>query len=135
MKVEKLNELREIPTAHLFDGYVWLSDAKKPEVLIGKYFDFSSIGKNPFVIEALLYDAANEVSYHVRHSGRYHIHKYDLKHLPDEVETEEVSYLPHRLDGVKKCKFKQIWMPEKDPYCEDMPVLTMKALVFVGFEG
>ncbi len=135
MKVEKLNELKQIPDGIAFDGYVWLSDKKKPEVLRGEPFNFSDIEQNPFVVEALLYNAENEVSYHIRHAGRYHIHKYDLKNLSEGIKAEDVAYLPHRLDGVTKCKFKQIWIPEEDSYCEGMEVLTMKALVFVGFEN
>ncbi|HHS94975.1 MAG TPA: TIGR04423 family type III CRISPR-associated protein [Phaeodactylibacter sp.] len=134
MKIEKLNELKDIPAGVAFDGYVWMSDKKKPEVLKGEPFYFFDIEQNPFVIEALLYDAGNGVSYHVKHTGEYHIYKYDFKNLENAAEMDTVSYLPHCLEGVAKCKFKRLWVPEEDPYCEGMEVLTMKALIFCGFE-
>jgi CRISPR type III-associated protein (TIGR04423 family) len=43
------------------------------------------------------------------------------------------SYLPHRLEGVKKVHFKQVWLPVTDDNGEGMEVLTLKAIVFCGF--
>ena len=123
----------EIPEDVNFEGYYWLSDQDRPVVLFDAPFKKSNTN-NPFIIEALLYDPIANASYHVRHTGEYHVHKYSLNDLPETAEIQDVEFLPHRLEKVRKVFFKQIWMPEKDPYCEGMAVLTMKALVFTGFE-
>ena len=127
----KINELDNIT----FEGYVWLSDQEKPEILKGKTFMFSDYeeGKNPFIVEALLFDKTNNVSYTVRHTGRYMVGKFNLNDYTDE-NLVDIEYLPHRLDGVEKVCFKQLWLPESDENCEGMPVMKMKALIFVGFD-
>ncbi len=134
--MKKKIDLKDIPKDVAFQGYLWMSNKTSPKVLKDKPHDFSKYAdkKNPFVVEALLWDKENKVSYHITHSGRYQVYRYKLKKLPKEAELKKVKYLPHRLDGVNKCKFKQLWVAEKDPLCEDMEVLVMKALVFVGFE-
>lgn len=129
--------LSEIP-ARKYTGYIWLSDKEKPIVLINKTHDFSKVDVNPFIIEALLWNEEEQVSVMVRHSGRYHVHEYKIKELKQSGELVNKEYLPHQLEHsdktVKKVKFKQVWLPEKDPLCEGMEVLTMKALVFTGLE-
>ena len=128
----KINDIN----AQKYEGYAWLSDKGKPEILRNIAFDFSKYedGKNPFIIEALLFDKANNKSIHITHTGKYHIKEFDLNDLPEGSELVDVKYLPHRLNGVKKVCFKQLWVPEKDEHCEDLPVLKMKALIFTGFD-
>ncbi len=132
--MKKKIEIKDIPDNIPFEGYVWMSDETKPKVLQNKLFACDTIGTNPFVIEGLLWDKKNKVSYHITHSGKYYVYRYNLTDLPSGAQFEEVNYLPHQLDGVNMCKFKQLWVPEKDPLCEDMQVLVMKALIFVGFD-
>jgi CRISPR type III-associated protein (TIGR04423 family) len=128
----KINELNNIK----FEGYVWLSNSEKPIILPKENVDFSKYeeGKNPFIVEALLYSREQNKSVIIRHTGKYHIYEYDLNNLPDGAVLEDVEYLPHRLDGVKKVCFKQLWLPEEDENCEKMKVLKMKALIFTGFD-
>lgn len=125
-------------TERKYEGYVWMSDEANPQMLYGEEeFKFSSMSPpNPFVIEALLWSEDDQISVHVRHTGKYHIHEYNVCDLSKEKGAALVdkSFLPHRLKGVKKVKFKQLWLLEKDENCMDMPVLTMKALIFTGFE-
>lgn len=128
-----MNNLSEINNRK-YSGYIWISDAKEPKVLNNEEFDFSMIGINPFIIEALLYCEEEKISLTISHTGKYHIHEIDLKNLPEGAELEEVEYLPHRLKGVDKVCFKQLWIPEKDKNCGDFPVLKMKAIVFTGFK-
>jgi len=118
-----------------FEGYIWLSDQKEPIVLSGESFDFSNISINPFVIEALLFDKSNNISIHIQHTGNYIITAYNLTELAQQTGSviEDKTYLPHRLKGVEKVGFKQIWLPVTDENCEDMLVLTMKAIIFCGF--
>jgi CRISPR type III-associated protein (TIGR04423 family) len=131
--MKRLNELNNIE----FEGYVWLSDQEEPIILNNQTFDFSKYeeGSNPFIIEALLFDKTKNKSIHITHTGRYHINdEFDLDNLKEGSELEPVEYLPHRLDGVDKVCFKQLWIPEKDEYCDNLPVLKMKALIFTGFK-
>ena len=117
-----------------YDGYVWLSDEKYPTVLDKQEYDFTKIKENQFVIEALLWNAEEETSIMVLHTGKYHVQQFKLDELPYESELVEKVYLPHRLgEKVKKVCFKQLWIPKPDPLCEGMPVMTMQALIFTGF--
>ena len=127
-----MNKLSEIKNRK-YSGYIWMSDAKEPKVLNQEKFDFSNVGVNPFIIESLLYCEEEKISLTIRHTGKYHINEIDLNDLPDGAELEDVEYLPHRLKGVDKVCFKQLWIPEEDENCEGWPVLKMKALVFTGF--
>ena len=128
-----MNSLTEIENRK-YSGYIWMSDAKEPIVLHNEEFDFSKIGVNPFIIEALLYSEAGNISVLIRHSGKYHIEEIDLNNLQEGAELVDVEYLPHSLKGVDKVCFKQLWIPEEDENCNGYPVLKMKALVFTGFK-
>jgi CRISPR type III-associated protein (TIGR04423 family) len=132
--VKKLNSLNEIPSFN-FDGYIWKSDSENPITLLDKTFDFSTIELNPFIMEGLLYNQDENKSYHITHDGDYHIVEYDLTELSKKGEFIEKEFNPHRLlNLIKKVKFNQIWMDEKDPNCNDLLVLTLKATVFCGFK-
>lgn len=129
-----MTAITNIPTRK-YDGYVWLSDEKYPTVLDKQEYDFTKVKANQFVIEALLWNAEDGgTSIMVRHTGKYHIKTFKLDELPVGHELVEKVYLPHRLgDKVKHVCFKQLWIPEEDALCEEMPVMTMKALIFTGF--
>jgi len=132
MSVKQYQQITEIPKMS-FEGYIWMSDREQPEVLHNKTFDFSTITLNPFIIEALLYNATDNISIHIQHTGQYQIYEYNLKQFPHEQLVPK-EYLPHRLgENVKKVIFKQLWIPETDDNCEGMEVLTLKAVVFCGF--
>jgi len=128
----KINDIK----SRKYEGYVWFSDHEKPKVLHNESYDFSKHNntENPFIIEALLYANDENISVSVKHTGKYQIHEIDLNDLPEGADFQEIKYLPHRLNGVKKVKFKQLWLPEEDENCNNWEVLKMKALVFTGFE-
>ena len=128
----KISELDNIE----FEGYVWLSDSTMPITLKDEIFDFSSYeeGNNPFIVESLLFDRKKNKSITIKHTGKYNITLIDLNNLPEDAELVDVEYLPHRLDNVNKVCFRQLWLPQPDENCENMPVLKLKALVFVGFD-
>ncbi len=117
-----------------FEGYIWLSDSKEPKVLRTEKYDFSKVELNPFIVEGLLYNESSKTSIHIQHTGDYQIFEYDLKNLSQIGQLEEVSFLPHRLSGLEKVNFKQLWVSEPDENCEGMEVLKMKALIFCGFK-
>jgi len=118
-----------------YEGYIWLSDAETPIVLHEREYDFSKHSEidNPFIIEALLYAKEESISVTIKHTGKYHIHEIDLKQYSKE-NFVDIQYLPHRLSGVSKVNFKQLWLPEMEENCNNWEVLKMKALVFTGFE-
>ncbi len=130
---KKYDTITAIPKRE-YEGYIWGSDAKKPKVYCGN--EKIGISENEgYIIEALLYCKKDNASLHIRHSGEYHIHEYNLDKLPEGAELKEIGYLSHSLNGVEKVCFKQLWLPKKDPNCENMEVLKMKALVFTGFNN
>lgn len=139
------NTLTEIPERK-YQGYIWYSDGQqqqgdkkgKPDVLKGDtLFKFTEDHLNPFVVEAVLYysDGNEEKSIIIRHTGKYQITEFDLKNLPDGAELNTKTYFAHRIDGIKKLNFKQLWLPEPDSNCEGMEVLTLKAHIFTGFSN
>lgn len=117
-----------------YQGYIWFSDANIPIVLQDEPYNFSVISLNPFIIEALLYNEQKEVSIHIQHTDNYQITEYHLNHF-DKAEVVDTEYLPHRLNGVEKVKFKQVWLPEPEVNCQGMEVLNLKAIVFCGFKN
>jgi len=132
MKTTKHTKLTDIPNLN-YEGYIWKSDQSNPEVYNNETIEFNKIELNPFIIEGLLYCKANNISVHIQHTGEYLIHVYDLNSV-SENEKVEKRYLPHRLDGIEKVKFTQVWSPKKDELCEGMEVLKLKATIFCGFE-
>jgi len=128
-----MNNLSEIKN-RTYSGYIWMSDAKEPKMLSNESFDFSTVGINPFIVEALLFSEEDNISLNIKHTGKYQINEVDLNNLPEGSELKDVEYLPHRLKEVKKVCFKQLWIPEEDTNCNDLLVLKMKLLVFVGFD-
>ncbi|OIP02307.1 MAG: type III CRISPR-associated protein [Bacteroidetes bacterium CG2_30_33_31] len=129
IKHKSLIDIPKLP----YEGYVWMSDAKEPIVLNKETFDFSKIGINPFIIEALLYCDGEDISIHIQHTGEYQIFEYHLNDFSKKNLVEK-DYLPHRLNGVKNLIFKQIWMPEPDENCAGIDVMNLKVIVFCGFK-
>ena len=128
-----MNKLSDIKNRK-YTGYIWKSDDKRPLVLINEEYDFSLVKTNPFIIEALLYSEQDKISLTIKHTGRYHINEIPLNKLEEGAELQDRAYLPHRLNGVEKVCFKQLWLPEIDENCNKLPVLKMNALVFTGFK-
>jgi CRISPR type III-associated protein (TIGR04423 family) len=130
--INKIDTLDKIPTGN-YEGYYWLSDAEQPILVNDKNkFDASKIGINPFIIEGMLWDDVNKISIMISHTGKYQIWEYKLIEL--EGEKEEKEYMAHRLDGISKVCFTQLWQEEPDANCEGMLALKMKAQIFTGFK-
>lgn len=140
--MKKLDNLSDIPKL-TYEGYVWFSNKKEPQILDKALFDSIQFEENTFIIEALLWNAEDGgTSIIVRHTGKYHIQEFKLNELPTGHELVEKVYLPHRLGNkVKHVYFQQLWIPEEDPLCfnhetnKGMEVMTMKALIFTGFNS
>lgn len=131
----------------IYEGYVWYSDQTQPMTLIGeKWSDELDATKNPFIVEAQLYDKERKVSYSVKYvDGRYVAHRWD--NVSREMENDEYSHCSFFANRVGKDKgetgltlhFVRHWAEENDSMCaiseckDGMPVLQPKELIFVGF--
>lgn len=125
-----------------YEGYIWMSDSEKPDVLKDEELktDFTNV-KNPFVIEAQLFNKESLTSYSIKFiDGKYHIKEFKLE---EKDLVEPIHFVPKsRLETkskseiVKSLKFKQLWEVQKegDPLCEGMKTKVPTALVFIGFE-
>ena len=113
-----------------YQGYLWYSDKKEPQVLNNEVFELEiADSSNPFVIEGKLFDGQKSIS--IKYvDGKYIVNTYDLDAL-DGVMQEQKFY-SHRVDG-KQLKFRQIWKEQPDELCEGMQVLQPAELFFVGF--
>ena len=130
-KIDSLDTLSGIP----FEGYVWLSDAKEPKVLQENTHDFANHKGNTFIIEALLFDPKSKIAVHITHDGALHIVEYDLQALKSGgFEIVNKAYMPHRMDGIERLHFVQLWKDEEDELCNHFLVKTLKATVFCGFK-
>ena len=117
-----------------YEGYLWHSDQSTPEMLMGQTPKAITLkdGENPFITEGLLWNEENKETISIRYvDGHYFVSSHKIS--PEQVTTP-VSYLPHRLPGIKSLKFMRLWEKEQDPLCEGMNTLQLKANLFVGFE-
>jgi CRISPR type III-associated protein (TIGR04423 family) len=124
----------------LYDGYLWYSDQKTPEVFEQKAWDESMLDENvnPFVIEGQLYDSENLVSYSIKYvDGKYIIKKYQLKSTDFnnvDVDIDILDFKAHRMGEGRVLQFLQYYREEEDSLCEGMKVLQPAEKVFVGFK-
>lgn len=131
MVIEKI-KLADIPVDPIYQGYLWMSDKKEPEVFFNQLLDpISDQISNPFIIEGYLFDRINSLSFSIRYlDGAYYVNKY---HLENDTNYSEMSFLTNRIADHPTIFFRQYWEAVVDEYCEGMEVLKPKANVFVGF--
>ena len=128
MYIENNQALNGIPQGK-YEGYVWMSDQEYPEILDGQDIPRNA-GDRAFIQEALLWNAEQRQSIHVRHLGHLQVVQYNMK---DQSIDDAISFLSHRMAGHSHLKFKRTWVEEKDPACADMEVSVPSELIFVGF--
>lgn len=128
--------ITEIPKDAEYEGYLWMSDSKEP--VMG---DFSKIlqnitdSSNPFIVEGQLYAGKEQRSYSIKYvDGKHAVTGYNLNNIPAGWTSDLKQFIPNRLEGVTKIKFRQYWNPQPDELCADMKTLVPAAYVFVGFE-
>ncbi len=127
--------LEEIPTNINYEGYLWWSDKSETEMYLGdKPIDLPKEVTNPFIIEGNLWDKTTETSYLIRFiDGEYWVYRFELKGISDKRITPH-KYLPNRMPGIDKLKFKEVWEEQPDPLCNGFEVLKPAYIAFVGFE-
>lgn len=118
-----------------YEGYVWYSDQSEPKILRDENFSFEpDESKNPFIVEALLFDRQNSLSFSVKYvDGKYIINKTPV--LPEDEgkrEVEKKRFLASFGNGIS-LSFLHYWKPVKESNCEGMEMLLPEKLVFVGF--
>lgn len=114
-----------------YTGYFWKSDSPKPEIVNGSFDQDLNPNKNPFIIEAQLYDHNTMLSYSIKYiDGEYLIMEHQVNSL--DFNNKDVFYA-HRMKGHKRLQFLQYWQEVEDDLCEGMKVLQPAELVFVGF--
>lgn len=117
-----------------YEGYLWYSNAKKPEqrTSISKE-DFKAL---PFIIEGNLYAKTNgkEISISITYrDGDYFIYSADLKGLKEDQITNQ-EFIAHDLEGIGKIKMLQYWEEsESDELLAGMKTLTPSWRAFAGF--
>lgn len=123
----------DIDRAATYEGYLWLSDQQTPYIFFDQKIDENFFGLiNPFIIEGLLYDSQNNISYSIRYTdGQTIVTRYELE--GKDFLADKKEYLPNHMEGIASLNFLNLWVAKPDPLCCDMEVLQTDALVFVGF--
>ena len=130
--------IEQISFGLTYEGYYWLSDAKKPIVLNNKTVSKDIFAQLPFIIEGNFYsDADGGVSINIKNiDGQYLITQVSFKDLITENLSDVQEYLPHDLEnqGIKKIKLVQYWHEsEADDLLAGMKTLIPAWLAFKGF--
>lgn len=135
--------INEIPLKGNYEGYYWMSDSRDPKVLHGENLSEEFVGKNPFVVEAELYDRDNQTSYSVHHAGNKVVCKcFVVKEADfDSHNVDTLLYESKRMGGLQ-LRFLQYWEAQDDKTCpidetgkKFMQSLQMTKRVFVGFKN
>lgn len=130
----------EIIEKTTYQGYVWYSDKKQPEIYNGdRVFDeLLDANQNPFIVEGQLFNGKK--SYSIKYiDGAYIVKCYEMEKMKS-IEYTSQSYIANFDKAPGKLKYHQYWRLKRDEYCEDeddkegMEVLTPAELVFVGFQ-
>lgn len=130
--------MEQVVTAK-YEGYIWYSDEKEPRVFSGdEPVDVEKLLRDDadrhFVVEGNLWNEETRESIAIRYAdGQYRVRRAEVSGIVSELVTDK-TFVPHKIDGVKALKFKQLWEEQEDPLCECMPALRPKRLVFVGFK-
>lgn len=117
-----------INTLKGYQGYIQMSD--KPINDIWQNFsDISFVPSSGFIYEAHFWNGTESIAIK-QINGDWLVSTTNISKITDSDDTQ--SY--HTIHG-HKVKMAQIWEPENDKLCENMPVMKLKKVVFAGFEG
>ena len=126
-------DIKEIPVHAGYEGYIWWSNAEKPDVYRqDKELYLPSGVSNPFIAEGYIIDKKTSTSYFISmQDGIYHVFRYNLKEL-EQYESTHRHWLASFNEADRIC-FREFWIPEEDPFCNGFEVLKPAMNVFVGF--
>lgn len=126
----KINEIPQVE----YIGYLWFDNSDTPEQIDGEY-DFSKITSQPFIIEGNLKAKDGTISVSIRYlDGEYIIIMVEWDKVEANVgELFEHVYIAHGFGAGKIIRFTEAWLPEPEPYCENMETLRPAWIAFNGF--
>ena len=117
--------IEQIPSGN-YEGYYWLSNAPKPDVIKDADIDKSKFGVLPFVVEANFYCKDTETSIQVKNiDGVYHVAQIDVK------DCDAVKYIGHDIDA--DYYVVEAWEEEDDEFLEGMKTQVPSWTAFKGF--
>ena len=136
-----INQIKALP----YEGYLWMSDKEQPQIYNQENISLPKEGDNPFVVEGMLYNKANELSYSIRFvDGEYIVQEFKVTQADiKNPENQEKVYEPNRMDDLKgkRLRFLRYWeeVLDEDNYKDEqnpdgLPVLTLTKNVFIGFK-
>lgn len=128
-----------------YEGYLWLSDQKKPTIInqekieiffsdgkVNVILNGFSIKNGQFILEGQLYDLDNAISYSIKFAdGKYIVSETTVD--PLDYNRENIRIVNYLGNHMPYLQFLQYWKPEVDDLCEGMETLVPEKLVFVGF--
>lgn len=123
-----------IPYQHTYQGYLWYSDAKEPEVIDNVPFTPDMLTPMPFVVEGNLYSKDAGISIQIRNvDGDYHIAQIDLSNL--EIGTfNKQTYIGHRTSDFPKYAMIEAWEKVQDEQLDGLTTLEPIWSAFYGFQ-
>ena len=126
-------EIAEIPSHSNYEGYLWWSDKRNPDLYLqDRILHLPAEENNPFIIEGVLVDKNQGLSYLIRFiDGKYRVFRYDPREL-EKYEYEEKRWLAG-FERMEHLCFRQYWIPERDNENAGFEVLNPGMLVFMGF--
>ncbi len=133
MKYDKdIKSLKDIPQKK-YVGYFWGSGDTEPILVDNEYPDFTKKSDDSlFIQEGMLWSQEEKMAIMITYTDKQRVNCYRLSD-EDLAKTNDIMiYESNRLDG-KKLSFLQHWEEEKDEHCNKLPVLKMKAQIFIGF--
>lgn len=136
MEYKPKNSIQDLPDLK-YDGYYWASGENKPKLINNENIDLNAVLEeledSLFIQEAMLWNEERKISIMINYTDKQRIGQYELSNKELDRKEDTRVYESNRLGG-RKLKFLQYWEEEKDKLCDDLPVLKMKAQVFVGFD-
>ena len=118
-------KIEQIPSGN-YEGYYWLSNASKPEVIKGQDIDKTKFGVLPFVVEANFYCRDTETSIQIKNiDGIYHVAQIDVK------DCDAVKYIGHDIGA--DFLVVEAWEVIEDEFLENMKTQVPAWTAFKGF--
>ncbi len=124
--------IQEIDDTISYEGYYWLSNQDKPQLVMGSIP--KDIFKNlPFVIEANFL-GENNSSINIKNiDGKYKVHIANLENITDKNVTSQ-QFLSHHLGTIKEIKIVQFWEEgQPDEMLAGLKTLIPSWTAFAGF--
>jgi CRISPR type III-associated protein (TIGR04423 family) len=116
-----------INTLKGYQGYIQMSDESISDIW-QSFSDISFAPLNGFVYEAHFCNGTESIAIK-QINGDWLVSKTSLGEVKNK-EKDIQTY--HAINGLR-VKMAQIWEEVDDEFCENMPVLKLKKVVFVGF--